>query len=162
MRKRRRFRRVSLFDNNSSILRGSRTGFARSSIARSKATGETSEFLLSLYSEGENRLPLSFSSFFQVRSPPCSYCMLQKLLRIPHNLPITRSFSYSSSQMSPTSPPSTLSLATSFILSQVSHHRNSKEKDRAMVIGIQGPQGSGSVPFLPLPSPFAQNSPSIE
>ncbi|GAA5826376.1 hypothetical protein JCM5353_004740 [Sporobolomyces roseus] len=47
---------------------------------------------------------------------------------------------------SPTSSnpaPSTLSLAIRFILRQLEHHKSSPNQNRALVIGIQGPQGSG-------------------
>jgi len=136
----------------------SQTGLRRTPIyvTGSEATGRNkAKFLLSLYSEGKSTSALLSRPLLDPLAPRL-YCMLLRLTHyIPRTLSFTRSF-LSSSQMSPTSPPqapSTLSLATSFILQQLEHHRNSStNKDRALVIGIQGPQGSGSFPPFSLPS----------
>ena len=144
----------------------SQTGLRRTPIyvTGSEATGRNkAKFLLSLYSEGKSTSALLSRPLLDPLAPRL-YCMLLRLTHyIPRTLSFTRSF-LSSSQMSPTSPPqapSTLSLATSFILSQLSHHRNSKEKDRAMVIGIQGPQGSGKRSLLLHPSSSISHSPLL-
>lgn len=148
----------------------SQTGLRRTPIyvTGSEATGRNkAKFLLSLYSEGKSTSALLSRPLLDPLAPRLYYMLLRLTHYIPRTLPFTRSFSI----MSPTScsppsgcssqAPSTLSLATSFILSQLSHHRSSKEKDRALVIGIQGPQGSGKRSLLLHPSSSISHSPLL-